>query len=646
MNKKNDLDVDAVLNELRASPMNDSFSSTEEFKKAFFNKAEKVPTVRLHHPLWVALRFTTSIAAVFLIVVGGFFLYDNGGGNKNGDIVCQMVMTEVPELEDESAPAPVVNEADPQAVVMPSSTKSTIVSLSRHAARRGKRTVKAKMAVAETYDAMCAVECEEPPELCESITPIQPDFNTEEYKSVTANPFLSAKEQSLSTFGADVDTASYTNARRYLLQENTLPPKDAVRIEEFVNTFSYDYAPPATGKKFGTTFEMMACPWAKEHQLLLIGLQAQKTDITNLPQSNFVFLVDDSGSMYDSMELVIEAMTLLTKQLRAGDTVSLVTYGGQVRILLDGAKASDQEKIVTKLQKLKAGGYTPGGAGIVEAYKLAEKHFIKKGNNRIVLITDGDFNVGASSELDLVKMIEEKRKSEVYLSIFGVGQGNYKDNKLKMLANKGNGNYTYLDNIREAKNAMVNEFSGGMFVLARDVKLQVEFNPNKVYAYRLLGYELRKMENRDFRDDTKDAGEVGVGHQVTALYELVPADVAEEVKTKVLPQEQALKYQTVSAIASEEILTFRLRYRDIEGDAPVTEREFVFKTPPATTDNLAWASCAAEFALLLQDSPYKGDANYETLRKRAIKLLGEDENGARAEFLTLIRVAKEMISSD
>lgn len=468
-----------------------------------------------------------------------------------------------------------------------------------------------------------------------------PILNTEEYKGFIPNTFLSTKEQSLSTFGADVDTASYTNVRRMLMLESRLPPVDAVRIEEFINYFHYDYPAPKSSDKFAVSFEMMKCPWTPEHKLLLIGLQARKIELEKLPPSNFVFLVDTSGSMSNSMPLVIEAMSMLAKQLRPNDKVSLVTYGGGVQILLDGLAGEKKAGIIAKLEALRSCGYTPGGAGIQTAYQLARKHFIRKGNNRIILITDGDFNVGASSESELVRMVETERKSEVYLSVFGVGMGNYKDNKLKMLANKGNGNYGYLDNIREAKNALVNEYKGGMFTLARDVKLQVEFNSDKIHAYRLLGYELRKMENRDFRDDTKDSGEIGVGHQVTALYELVMEDAPENVKRKSLPDKQNLKYQKITNIRSDELLTFRLRYRDVEGNASATEKEFVLKDIPQKTMNVQWASCAAEFALLLRDSPFKGNATYEALRRRAVKLIGNDERGDRAEFLTLIREAED-----
>ncbi len=639
MKTNTNMNVETMLDELKAvTPEASSFSSVEDFKKTFFEKADALPARPPRRVSWLVLKWATSLAAMFVIAVGGFFFYADNH---------VQVHEPKPEFLLHADPGEGVKEKNNRRTMVCEPPKKMSKASSQSARRVMQDSEIRRLLKCAQEPMRCAppVACA-PAAACVSevapLPPQAPTFNTEEYKGIEANSFLSAKEQSLSTFGADVDTASYVNARRYLTLMNRLPPKDAVRIEEFVNYFSYDYAAPKGKDKFGTTFEMMACPWAKDHQLLLIGLQAKKTDVQKLPKSNFVFLVDNSGSMYDSMNLVIEAMTLLAQQLREGDTVSLVTYGGGVKVLLDGAQASDKATIIATLQKLKSGGYTSGGAGIQEAYKLAKKHFIKKGNNRVVLITDGDFNVGVSSEGELIRLIEEKRKSNVYLSVFGVGYGNYKDNKLKMLANKGNGNYTYLDNLREAKNAMVNEYSGGMFALARDVKLQVEFNPKKVAAYRLLGYELRKMANRDFRDDTKDAGEVGVGHQVTALYELVMADAPAKVRAKVLPNEQALKYQKVQATASEDILTFRLRARDIEGDAPAREKEFVLKAKPSASANLAWAACAAEFALLLQDSPYKGKADYTALRARAVKLLGNDESGERAEFLTLVRAAADL----
>ncbi len=469
------------------------------------------------------------------------------------------------------------------------------------------------------------------------------NFNTEEYKNFVENPFLAVSASPLSTFGADVDSASYTNLRRMLMDGKRRPPRDSVRIEECLNYFSYNYPAPEKDKMFNVAFEMDDAPWAPQHKLLLIGVQAKKVEKAKLPPSNFVFLIDDSGSMRGVMPLVIEAMTALTDQLRSQDKVSIVTYGGSVRRLVEGKSGSDKEEIKQMLSKLRAGGYTPGGAGIIEAYKLAHQYFIKGGNNRVVLITDGDFNVGVSSESDLVEMVEKERGSAIYLSTFGVGTGNFKDNKLKMLANKGNGNYSYLDNAREARNAMVNEMTGKMFTIAKDVKFQLEFNPEKVHSYRLLGYEFRKLADRDFNDDTKDSGEVGVGHQVTALYELVMADAPDEVKYRNTPKPDDLKYQTRKGKTSDELLTFKLRYQQPEEKAPSVLQEFTVREMPKSGDNLGWASSVAEFALLLRDSEYKGQADFGSLAKRAKKFLGEDENGARVEFLLMIRNAAELM---
>ncbi len=468
-------------------------------------------------------------------------------------------------------------------------------------------------------------------------------FNTEEYKNFTENPFLAVSASPLSTFGADVDSASYTNLRRMIMDEKRRPPRDAVRIEECLNYFSYNYPAPEKDKMFNVAFEMDNAPWAPEHKLLLIGVQAKKIEKAKLPPSNFVFLIDDSGSMHHVMPLVIEAMTALTDQLRSQDKVSIVTYGGSVRRLAEGRSGSDKEEIKKVLAQLQAGGGTPGGAGIIDAYKLAHQYFIKGGNNRVVLITDGDFNVGVSSESDLVEMVEKERGSAIYLSTFGVGYGNFKDNKLKMLANKGNGNYSYLDNAREARHAMVNEMTGKMFTIAKDVKFQLEFNPEKVHSYRLLGYEFRKLADRDFNDDTKDSGEVGVGHQVTALYELVMADAPDEVKYQNTPKPDDLKYQARQGKASDELLTFKLRYQQPEEKAPSVLQEFTVRKQPKPGDNLGWASSVAEFALLLRDSEYKGQADFGNLAKRAKKFLGEDENGARVEFLLMVRNAAELV---
>ena len=338
--------------------------------------------------------------------------------------------------------------------------------------------------------------------------------------------------------------------------------------------------------------------------------------------------------------MVKDAMTALAKQLRKGDSVSMVTYGGGVNVLLEAAW--DPEVVCAAIAKLQAGGFTPGGEGIQKAYQIAEQHFIKGGNNRIVLITDGDFNVGTSSEAELVQMVEEKQKSCIYLTVVGCGMGNYKDNKMKMLANKGNGNYFYLDNPREAKNVFIKGMTSNMVTICRDVKFQIEFNPGKVFAYRLLGYELREMASTDFRNDAKDSGEVGMGQQVTALYELVPADASEDAKKQVAPGWQPLKYAQAEHVANDELLTFRIRYKLPQGDAPAVEKTTALTNPSAPTDNWNWASSVAETALKLRRSPYAGDADYARAAKRAQTVLGDDADGQRAEFLLLIHRIQEL----
>jgi len=475
-------------------------------------------------------------------------------------------------------------------------------------------------------------------------------FNTEEYKNYDENRLKLVKDAPLSTFGADVDTAGYANTRRMLRDENRLPPKDAVRVEEFLNYFEYAYPQPPKDGKFATTFEMGTCPWNAQRQLLLVGIQAKSTELANLPPSSFVFLIDNSGSMRDEMPLLRESMTMLAKQMRPQDNIGIVTYGGGAKVLIESATGDDGKKIQAAIEGLTAGGHTPGAAGIKTAYDLAAKNFIKGGNNRVVLVTDGDFNVGVSSESELISLVEKKRETGVYLTAIGMGFGNYKDNKMKMLANKGNGNYIYIDSLREARHALVNEMSGRMFTLARDVKFQVEFNPARVFAYRLVGYEFRKLEDRDFNDDTKDSGEVGVGHQVTVLYEIVMADAPEAVKKEAVGDVDALKYQSPVAQAgtaqSNDILTFKLRYQEPEGDAGSKLLEFVLPAQPEATENWGWASAVAEVALLLRDSPNKGNADYAAAIKRAQANVGDDPDGRRAEFLHLAAVARKLAAAE
>ena len=606
------------------------FKSVEQFKADFFRKAEeenKMKNEKSTRKNSRFIRFAITAAAAAAVCVGTVLWMQTGDEETIGlELGCRtaevnrVVSREPDKLEktveciDAGVPMPEVSYS-PKAKMMVGS----MAAVERNVMRR--------------------VPAPENP--APEIVPA----NTEEYKHVDENGFKTVASAPLSTFGADVDTAGFTNVRRFLMQDNSLPPQDAVRTEEFLNYFQYDYKGPAADgdAAFHVNFESMDAPWSKDRKLLLVGVQAKKVEKKNLPPSNFVFLIDNSGSMRSVFPMVKDAMSTLADQMRENDRISIVTYGGGVNVLMDGASGANKDSLKKQIAELTYGGYTPGGAGIIEAYKLAHKHFIKGGNNRIVLITDGDFNVGVSSESALVEMVEKERKSAIYLSAFGVGFGNYKDNKLKMLANKGNGNYTYLDNVREAKRVMTNEMSGKMFTLAKDVKFQIEFNPAKVAAYRLVGYELRKLNDQDFNDDTKDSGEVGVGHQVTAVYELIMADAAEDVRKKYLGSVDPLKYQTTGkTTGNSEILTFKLRYQKPEGTDPSRLLTFELKEMPAATENIRWASAVTEFTLLLKDSAFKENADYAALRKRAQANLGEDDEGKRAEFLTMVRAAEDL----
>ncbi|MBE6372171.1 MAG: DUF3520 domain-containing protein [Lentisphaerae bacterium] len=528
---------------------------------------------------------------------------------------------------------------------IPTLTANRKISVGRSQRRPAPLFAMPKMAMSALIAPHACMECCAPSGLAFSRSEVDlggstPVFDTEEYKTVGERPFVPVSTNPLSTFGADVDTAMYANLRRMILQEDRLPPAEAVRLEELINYFSYDYPMPQKDQVMRPHFEQGDAPWDPAHRLLLIGVQAKTPVREQLPPSHYVFLIDNSGSMEDVFPMVREAMTTLAKQLRPGDKVSMVTYGGGVQVLLEGS--SDIEAVCRKIEKLETAGYTPGGEGIQKAYSLAEKHFIEGGNNRIVLVTDGDFNVGASSEAELVEMVKAKRESGIYLSIAGCGMGNYKDNKLKMLANKGNGNVFYLDSIREAKRVFVHGLTGNMYALARDVKFQIEFNPGQVFACRLLGYELRDMTDRDFRDDNKESGTVGLGQQVTALYEIIPANAPDAVKNTAVPEMPQLKYQGTAAKGSKELLTFRLRYRDPEGKKAAHENTVAVKSAPATGPNWKWASAVAEFGLALRNSKFAPDASIDHAAAEAQKNLGDDVNGDRAEFLLLLRRAAEL----
>ena len=468
------------------------------------------------------------------------------------------------------------------------------------------------------------------------------EFNTEEYDRIYENEFLEALSNPLSTVSIDVDTASYSNARRFI-NDSMLPPPDAVRIEEFINYFNYDYPQPEGDDPFAINVELSAAPWNPDHQLVHIGLQGQDVPKDELPDSNLVFLLDVSGSMNEpnKLPLVKRGFRLLVDQMSERDSVAIVVYAGAAGLVLPPTNGDDKAAILQAIENLEAGGSTAGGEGIQLAYRVAEENFISGGNNRVILATDGDFNIGPSSDGELVRLIEEKREEGIFLTVLGFGTGNLKDSKMEQLADKGNGNYAYLDSIREANKVLVSEMAGTLLTIAKDVKIQIEFNPAKVKAYRLIGYENRLLAKEDFADDTKDAGELGAGTAVTFLYEIIPAGADETVGPT--PE---LKYQDTEiseeAAQSAELLTLKLRYKQPDGEESILMEHPVLDEPvPAdqTSDNFRFSAAAAGFGMLLRDSAFKGDATYETIRDLARGALGEDEAGYRLEFVQLVETA-------
>lgn len=473
---------------------------------------------------------------------------------------------------------------------------------------------------------------------------LPPGFNTEEYDRIYENRFLKVTDKPLSTFSIDVDAASYSNMRRFLMN-NSLPPKDAIRIEEMINYFTYNYKAPKDGDPFSITTEMGPCPWDEKHKLVHIGLQGMKVEMDSLPPSNLVFLLDVSGSMDmpDKLPLLKMAFKMLVKNLRKEDKVAIAVYAGAAGLVLPSTSGDKSNEIISALENLRAGGSTAGGAGIQLAYKTAKENFLKDGNNRVILATDGDFNVGASSDGELVRMIEEKRKEGIFLTVLGFGTGNYKDSKMEKLADKGNGNYAYIDNLLEAKKVFVNEMGGTLLTIAKDVKIQVEFNPASVQAYRLIGYENRKLKDEDFNDDKKDAGELGAGHSVTALYEIIPHGVKAD-----LPDIDDLKYQShkinPAARTTGELLTVKFRYKPPKEDtSKLIVKVLKDKTSKKMSQNLQFSAAVAGFGMLLRDSEYKGNLTYSEIIEMAKAAKGQDNNGYRAEFIKLVERA-EVIS--
>lgn len=466
----------------------------------------------------------------------------------------------------------------------------------------------------------------------------------ERYEQIEENPFLETIRAPLSTFSVDVDTASYANVRRFL-NEGRRPPTDAVRIEELVNYFDYEYPQPIGEAPFSVTTEVAAAPWNTKHKIVQIGLQGKKMSLEDAPPSNLVFLLDVSGSMNatDKLPLLKESLKILVNQMSERDRIAIVTYAGSSGLALPSVNANRRAEILDALNNLEAGGSTNGGEGIQLAYKIAEQNFLQSGNNRVILATDGDFNVGLSSDAELVNLIELKRQSGIFLSVFGFGTGNINDSMMEKLADKGNGNYSYIDSLAEAKKSLGAQVSGTLHTIAKDVKIQVEFNPATVAGYRLIGYENRLLAAEDFNDDRKDAGEIGAGHSVTALYEIVPAG-----QKIVNPGIDQLKYSQVEktdTLFNGELLTLKLRYKEPTGGssklltAGVLDRNLPIEN---ASNNLKFAATVAEFGMLLRGSRYKGDSSFASTARLAQVAMGNDLNGYRAEFVELVKKAERL----
>lgn len=469
------------------------------------------------------------------------------------------------------------------------------------------------------------------------------DFNREGYSAIHENGYKDAIKTPLSTFSIDVDAASYSNMRRFL-NNGQKPPMDAIRIEEMINYFNYDYPQPDNGHPFAIIQELANCPWNNENMLLHIGLQGEKIEMDNLPASNIVFLIDVSGSMNspDKLPLLKNAFKMLVQQLRKEDRVAIVVYAGSSGLVLPSTSGDKKQTIISSLEKLQSGGSTAGAAGLKLAYQVAAENFIEDGNNRIILATDGDFNVGQSSNAEMERLIEKERERGTFISVLGFGTGNYMDDKMEIIADKGNGNYAYIDNIMEAKKVLVNEFGGTLFTIAKDVKIQIEFNPQVVESYRLIGYENRLLNDEDFEDDKKDAGELGSGHTVTALYEIKLANTGSLKKND-------LKYQTskLNTLAKEgdELATVKFRYKKPQGTKSILLEEiipYINNYADNMSDNFRFSAAVAGFGMLLRNSEYKGNATHKSIMDLAINAKGKDQEGYRSEFIQLVKLAEHL----
>jgi Ca-activated chloride channel family protein len=468
--------------------------------------------------------------------------------------------------------------------------------------------------------------------------------NTESYDVIEENAFLLASDRPLSTFSVDVDRASYSNVRRFL-NSGQSPPKDAIRIEEMVNYFPYSYPNPSRAEPVSIITGLGKAPWNRSHQLLMIGLKARPILLGDLPANNLVFLIDVSGSMMsdDKLPLVKSAFELLVNQLRPQDRVSIVVYAGNAGLVLPSTSGSEKTAILDAIARLEAGGSTAGGAGLRLAYDVAQKNFITGGNNRVILATDGDFNVGVSSDAEMVRLIEERRASGVFLTALGFGTGNLKDSKMEKLADHGNGHYAYVDNLLEAKKVFVRELGATLRTVAKDVKLQLEFNPSRVAAYRLIGYENRLLSDADFANDAKDAGDMGAGHAVTALYEIIPASAENDPD---LPEATRLRYQKMRSAApstkSGELLRLKLRYKEPDASKSSMITRVVMDNSQTPAPDFRFAAAVAEFGMILRDSKYRKNASYRNVIETAGQTLGEDPDGLRSEFVELVKKASAL----
>lgn len=471
------------------------------------------------------------------------------------------------------------------------------------------------------------------------------DFNTEGYSAIHENGYKSTVKEPLSTFSIDVDAASYSNVRRFINQ-GIQPVTDAVRIEEMINYFDYDYPQPDNGHPFSIVYEYGDCPWNSKNKLLHVGIQGEEMKTAEAPPSNLVFLLDVSGSMNEpnKLPLLVKAMKLLVSQLREHDKVAIVVYAGSSGLVLPSTTGKHKEVINDALERLQAGGSTAGEAGLRLAYKVAEENFMKDGNNRIILATDGDFNVGPSSNAEMERLIETYRNKGIFISVAGFGMGNYKDDKMEIIADKGNGNYAYIDNLMEAKKVFINEFTSTLYTIAKDVKIQIEFNPAYVKEYRLVGYENRLLNEEDFDDDKKDAGELGAGHTVTALYEIVPASGKTDDR-KLKYQETEIKTESKE---NGELATIHFRYKKPDGDQSILLTNVIpvaSKTIDNTSENFRFSAAVAGFGMMLRNSEYKGTMSYQQVLQLAKASKGNDADGYRAEFIRLVELSESWLTS-